>query len=82
MLAFKNSKSYVILPSFVYNYQDYFINSCNLLFGLNHQTNIFIVSENFVLLGDFNDINWDSLHGHSPSSAKFCEIVLSSILFN
>ena len=34
-------------------------------------------AENFVLLGDFNfnDINWDSLHGHSPSSAKFCDIV-------
>ena len=30
-----------------------------------------------VLLGDFNfnDINWESLYGFTPHSAKFCEII-------
>ena len=42
------------------------------------------VSDNFILLGDFNfnDINWDSLYGRTPSSAKFYDIwCLTSILY-
>ena len=84
MLAIKNSKSYVILPSppnlgsitiritssthvtycLVYippkSSDEYLQEFCNFLTGFN-------TTENFVLLGDFNfnDINWDSLHGHS-----------------
>ena len=94
MLAIKNSKSYVILPSppnlesitiritsstpvtycLVYippkSSNKYLQEFCNFLTDFN-------TAENFVLLGDFNfnDINWDSLHGHSPSFAKFCDIV-------
>jgi len=35
------------------------------------------VSDNFVLLGDFNfsDINWEALYGFTPSSAKFCDVI-------
>ena len=35
------------------------------------------ISDSLVLLGDFNfnDINWESLYGNSPVSAKFCEII-------
>ena len=37
----------------------------------------FNATDDLVLLGDFNfnDINWESLYGFTPHSAKFCEII-------
>ena len=36
-------------------------------------------TDNLLLLGDFNfsDVNWDSLCGLSPASAKFCDIIFN-----
>ena len=52
---------------------EYLIDFFNYLQSLNSAT------DNLLLLGDFNfsDVNWDSLCGLSPASAKFCDIIFN-----
>jgi len=57
--------------------EEYLIEFFNYLQSLNSSTN------SLLLLGDFNfsDINWDSLCGLSPLSAKFYDIIFNLNLF-
>ena len=53
--------------------EEHLIEFFNYLQSLNSAT------DNLLLLGDFNfsDVNWDSLCGLSPASAKFCDIIFN-----
>jgi len=57
--------------------EEYLIEFFKYLQSLNSSTN------SLLLLGDFNfsDINWDSMCGLSPLSAKFCDIIFNLNLF-